>query len=552
MLGILEALAGKCLCLGNCVSDPEQPPPSVDASPRISVDGGIIDEVPFMITIISRTSARVLFQNGPSKTYHGNHYDSSIDFPNGCAMAAGHTIIDRLFSSVDQNEQIMQEIRQRLDAGRSWTRVVRVPAPSHRRPRASPKELKTMDLVGPVPHRTLFMLRAHRSNSSQSCAQKSLEKARSNMLMTDEPLDLEAAIRLSYEDLDSGIVLAEHASARLYPAAAAAVASSIDHSDAEEEGVWHEVTVQPYLHPVTKDQAMMITQSEATKRAHAECALSNLSEVHLNMLVDVFPRHVIEFLGIHGIDAVPASITTLAHKHNGVSILFMDVVGFTPASNKADPQDVMRMLNELFSGFDGCCAKHHVYKVETVGDCYVVASGLMTEDADGYVTFCPNHDPADSAARIVEFARSALAHSRGVMLPGLARTPVTMRIGIHTGPCVTGLIGSKMPKFSIFGDTMNTASRMESTGAPGRIQVSHSVWELVKHLHTWQPTGGVLVKGKGVMLTYILDDADRGREAVVDFQWMSTKRNRSIASLMNMVTSRSKDSSNDTTFTSPL
>ena len=78
-----------------------------------------------------------------------------------------------------------------------------------------------------------------------------------------------------------------------------------------------------------------------------------------------------------------------------------------------------------------------------------------------------------------------------------------IRIGIHTGPCMTGVIGSKMPKFSIFGDTMNTASRMESTCVPGRMQVSGSTWELVKHLDNWEATGGITVKGKGIMETYL-------------------------------------------------
>ena len=81
------------------------------------------------------------------------------------------------------------------------------------------------------------------------------------------------------------------------------------------------------------------------------------------MLVDVFPRHVIEFIGIHGTEAVPEAIAQLAHRHSGVSILFMDIVGFTPVSSEADPQDIMRMLNELFSGFDAFCTEHGVYKV---------------------------------------------------------------------------------------------------------------------------------------------------------------------------------------------
>ena len=81
------------------------------------------------------------------------------------------------------------------------------------------------------------------------------------------------------------------------------------------------------------------------------------------MLIDVYPRHVIEFLATHGTGAVPEAVAQLAHSHTGISIFFMDVVGFTPMSKDADPQDVMKMLNELFSAFDILCDKHDVYKV---------------------------------------------------------------------------------------------------------------------------------------------------------------------------------------------
>ncbi len=80
--------------------------------------------------------------------------------------------------------------------------------------------------------------------------------------------------------------------------------------------------------------------------------------------------------------------------------------------------------------------------------------------------------------------------------------PVVIRIGLHTGPCVSGLVGTKLPKFSIFGDTMNTASRMESTSKPGHIQVSASTWELLAECEEWQATGGVEIKGKGKMDTF--------------------------------------------------
>jgi hypothetical protein len=153
----------------------------------------------------------------------------------------------------------------------------------------------------------------------------------------------------------------------------------------------------------------------------------------------------------------------------------------------------------------------------------------MIDDGSGFMQIAPTHDPVDSAIRMVEFAKGVLAHSRTVKMPQsdktvtvgnfqlgsveayvdflstLAASMCQVRIGIHTGPCVTGLIGSKLPKFSIFGDTINTASRMESTCVPGNIHISDSTWALVKDHDAWKPTGGIEVKGKGRMDTYLWD-----------------------------------------------
>ena len=101
------------------------------------------------------------------------------------------------------------------------------------------------------------------------------------------------------------------------------------------------------------------------------CAFPPIPKVHLDMLIDVYPRHVIEFLATHGTGAVPEAVAQLAHSHTGISIFFMDVVGFTPMSKDADPQDVMKMLNELFSAFDILCGEHDVYKVMRQSGAYI-------------------------------------------------------------------------------------------------------------------------------------------------------------------------------------
>ena len=144
------------------------------------------------------------------------------------------------------------------------------------------------------------------------------------------------------------------------------------------------------------------------------------------MLVDLYPRHVIEFLGVHGVLAVPDAVAQLAREHSNVSILFMDIVGFTPLAKSVHPQEVMHMLNELFSEFDALCNEFGVYKVETIGDCYVVAAGLVEPDEEGFMQISPNLDPSDSAERLLQFAKGMMAHSRTVPVPRTAQH-VTVR-----------------------------------------------------------------------------------------------------------------------------
>ncbi|EFJ48016.1 guanylyl and adenylyl cyclase family member, partial [Volvox carteri f. nagariensis] len=115
---------------------------------------------------------------------------------------------------------------------------------------------------------------------------------------------------------------------------------------------------------------------------------------------------------------------------------------------------VMSLLNSLYSRYDAMLDKYGVYKVETIGDCYFVAGGLIHEDEDGM------------AAAMLSAAREVLMPTTGL--------PVEIRIGLHTGPVVSGVVGTRMPRFCLFGDTVNTASRIESTGLPGAIHASEA------------------------------------------------------------------------------
>mmetsp|Transcript_18118 Transcript_18118/g.50743 ORF Transcript_18118/g.50743 Transcript_18118/m.50743 type:complete len:350 (-) Transcript_18118:842-1891(-) len=216
------------------------------------------------------------------------------------------------------------------------------------------------------------------------------------------------------------------------------------------------------------------------------------------------PQHAIQFLALQSTAAVPQHVGQLARAHKGVTLLFMDIVGFTQMSKAVEPQEVMIFLNTLFSLFDQLTNMHGVHKVETAGDCYIVGGGIMSPQpsSDGFQVVAEDDvDPAVSARQVMEFAKAMLEVAGQVKMPD-THQPVRIRVGLHTGNVVSGLIGSKLPKFSVFGDAMNTASRMESTGVPGRIHVSEATRNLLPQ-EEWEATGGVEVKGKGLMESYL-------------------------------------------------
>ncbi|PNW74300.1 hypothetical protein CHLRE_13g603350v5 [Chlamydomonas reinhardtii] len=208
-----------------------------------------------------------------------------------------------------------------------------------------------------------------------------------------------------------------------------------------------------------------------------------------------------------GRSALPAirgdTFLHLATSHSMITVMFCDIQGFTPMCKEVRPVVVMAFLNDLFTRLDALLDEFGVYKVETIGDCYVAAGGLMKTDEDtGAVTVRSDDVDPLHAYRTVQFAKALLRAASAVRLPTTGQ-PVRMRVGIHSGSAMSGVVGTRMPRFCLFGDTMNTASRMESSGEPGAIHVSAATRELVPG-EDWEPTGGVDVKGKGRMDTYLL------------------------------------------------
>ncbi|KAF5831691.1 nucleotide cyclase [Dunaliella salina] len=263
-----------------------------------------------------------------------------------------------------------------------------------------------------------------------------------------------------------------------------------------------DVAVSLLDHTKGTKSPLLVVITDSTEHLKVRSTLTALAETQLELLANIVPKHVMQFLAMESSEAVPEHFGQLARAHESVTLLFMDIVGFTGMSKEVKPVQIMAFLNTLFSHFDKLIDIHGVHKVETAGDCYIVSGGLMRQ-ADGFggMEVEESHDPAESAHRVMEFAKAILDVAAQVEMPN-THQPVRIRIGMHTGDVVSGTIGTKLPKFSVFGDAMNMASRMESTGVPGRIHVSEATRNLLLN-EDWEPTGGVEVKGKGLMDSYL-------------------------------------------------
>ncbi|XP_077865380.1 atrial natriuretic peptide receptor 1-like [Saccoglossus kowalevskii] len=177
-----------------------------------------------------------------------------------------------------------------------------------------------------------------------------------------------------------------------------------------------------------------------------------------------------------------------------VTVYFSDIVGFTALSAGSTPLQVVDMLNDLYICFDALISNFDVYKVETIGDAYMVASGLPIRNGNRHAR---------------EVARMSLALLKAVLSFKIKHQPnhqMRLRIGIHSGPCVAGVVGLKMPRYCLFGDTVNTASRMESNGEPLKIHLSSSTHAILDTFYTFKMElrGEIEMKGKGMQTTHWL------------------------------------------------
>jgi guanylate cyclase len=181
---------------------------------------------------------------------------------------------------------------------------------------------------------------------------------------------------------------------------------------------------------------------------------------------------------------------TIADSFDSASILFADVADFTPLAGRLPPAEVVDLLDRLFSRFDELVERHGLEKIKTIGDCYMVAAGVP--DAR------PDH--ARAAALLALDMRDAMRSREW-----LGDERLALRIGISSGTVVAGVIGRKRFLYDLWGDAVNTASRMESHGTPGEIQITRETYELLKDEFACRSRGMVAIKGKGEMPTWYLD-----------------------------------------------
>jgi adenylate cyclase len=190
--------------------------------------------------------------------------------------------------------------------------------------------------------------------------------------------------------------------------------------------------------------------------------------------------------------------TIIADKYDDASVLFADIAGYTQRASQSTPADLVEFLNRLYTEFDRLVEKHGLEKIKTSGDCYIVVSGVPE----------PRHDHLEAIACLALNMSDAIAG-----LTGLMGQNVPIRIGIGVGPVVAGVVGTHRFFYDVWGDAVNVASRMESTGVEGRIQVPQQVYERLEDTFVFEPRGDVEIKGKGVMRTSFLV-AQRDTESI--------------------------------------
>lgn len=223
------------------------------------------------------------------------------------------------------------------------------------------------------------------------------------------------------------------------------------------------------------------------QRDRAMSALTREQERSEELLLNVLPREIAPRL--------KAGESPIADTYEGATVLYADIVGSTVLAERLDAKQLVALLNRFFSRFDLLAERHGVEKIRTIGDNYMCVAGVPRQRGDH----------AQVMARMALAMRACVDELRSA-----GEDRIDFRIGMNSGPCVGGVIGLRKFVFDIWGDPVNTASRMESHGVPGRIHLSDATYELIRDEFECEPRGTIDVKGKGPMRTWFLVGERRG------------------------------------------
>ena len=222
---------------------------------------------------------------------------------------------------------------------------------------------------------------------------------------------------------------------------------------------------------------------EIRDRRRAEAALITEQEKSERLLLNILPGAIAKRL--------KEDEGALASRFDEVTILFADIVGFTHLASQMKPLELLTQLNGMFSAFDKLAERFGLEKIKTIGDAYMIVGGIPTPR--------PDH-----AIAVLEMAIEMLAVIQDFRQPD--GEPYQLRIGINSGPVIAGVIGRKKFSYDLWGDAVNIASRMESHGLVGNIQVTPTTYELLKHLYDFEKRSGLVIKNVGTMDTYLFRD----------------------------------------------
>ncbi|MGB7440297.1 MAG: adenylate/guanylate cyclase domain-containing protein [Coleofasciculaceae cyanobacterium] len=249
----------------------------------------------------------------------------------------------------------------------------------------------------------------------------------------------------------------------------------------EGQQVWLDISKIPIHDVEGKVVGILGVLEDITQRKLAEEALRVEQEKSERLLLNILPKAIAERL--------KQDTSAIAENFDEATILFADIVGFTPLSARMHPIQLVNLLNEIFSTFDQLAQQHSLEKIKTIGDAYMVVGGLPLK----------RHDHAEAVAAMA--LDMQLAVRRFQVDKGES---FQIRIGINTGPVVAGVIGINKFIYDLWGDTVNIASRMESQGFPGKIQVTDQTYHCLKNKYLFEKRGAIAVKGRGEIVTHWL------------------------------------------------